>query len=93
MARKRQLPGWRENPHARRGVGPAGREDEGRFGQVHLAGDGLHLVVAEAVRLQEYGQLIAAEDVIGEDVNLDEAVTAGHHLRLTAIARPRQHAF
>ena len=68
MARKGELDRRRED--ANRGRVPlrlrAG--DEHRLGEVELAGDGLHLVVEQAVGLQHHSQGIALEPLRGEHV-------------------------
>ena len=85
--------GWPANGTSRAGVKmrtrgralrPRGRQEEGRLREVHLARDRLHLGVAEPVRVEDDGQRIAAEDAVGEDVDLGEAVLARHPDTLAA---------
>src|SRR5580704_6938134 len=47
---------------------------EDGFGEVHLARDGLHLVVRKAVAVGENGERIAFETRISEDVESVEAM-------------------
>lgn len=74
MARHRQLLPRREDadPH----VGPRllGREDERAFREVHLKGDRLHQLCGQASRLEKHSELIAAEEVVGEDVEVQIAI-------------------
>jgi hypothetical protein len=57
--------------------GIVGGQDEGCFGQVHLAGDSLHLHVRQAAPVHVDGKRIAAERGIGEHVN-DEIAKLRH---------------
>ena len=77
MAGERHLGLWREDANAGAVGGVLGRQDEGRLGQVELAGDGLHLGVGQAGGVGEHRQGVAAEAAVGEDVDGDEVV-AGH---------------
>jgi hypothetical protein len=54
--------------------GIVGLEDEHGLRDVELAGDPLHLFVAQPLGIQEYGERIAAEDLVGEHVGRVEAV-------------------
>ncbi len=80
MPRERQLARRRVDAHLRHSVAARRRIDKRRLGQVHLERDRLHLGVRQRPRLQivENGQLIAAKDTIGKDVNLDEGEGARH---------------
>jgi hypothetical protein len=42
--------------------------DENRFREVHLAGDGLHLIIGQIVPIREYRKGIALEARSREDV-------------------------
>lgn len=59
------------------GVGEGGFEEKGGLGEVHFAGEGLHLVLVEAVGVEKDGELIAGKRGGGEDVKLIELKT-GH---------------
>ena len=74
MAGEGQLMGRGEDAEPRCAVGARGRQEEGRLRQVHLPGDRLHLAIGQAGGVENHRQRIAAEDAIGEDVDLDEAV-------------------
>ncbi len=74
-----ELAGGGEDPHPRRTVAARGRQDEGRLGEIHLLGDGLHLAVRQAGGFEDDRQGIAPEYAVGEDVDLDEAVRALGH--------------
>ena len=87
MTGKRQFAPSGEDAHAGDGIRSRWRENKRGFGQIHLHGDGLHLRIGEAVGGQKDGQLIAAEDAIGEDVDLDERVAARHALQGSRAAR------
>ncbi len=78
MAGERQLADRREDAHARGAVSAGRPEDERGLGQVHLARDGLHLGVGEAGGLEHDGERVTAEEPVGEDVDLDEAILARH---------------
>jgi len=54
-------------------LGFAGK-NEGGFGEVGLAGEGLHLVCGKAACISEDGELIAFERALGEDVDLSVVV-------------------
>ena len=45
-----------------------------RFGEIHFARDGLHLIVRKAIAVGEDGQRIAFEAGVGEDVEREEAM-------------------
>ena len=70
MPRERQLAAGSEDPHAVPGLVDVG--DKGRFGQIHLFSDLLHLVSGEVARVGEHRQLVTEVRVIGEDVELQE---------------------
>ena len=82
MAREGQLHARRED--AQPVVGPgrppglAGRQHEGRLGQVHLAGQRLHLVLAEAIGIHEHGQRVAMHGAVGEDIHLAKSKASCH---------------
>ena len=78
MAGERHLARGSEDADAGRALRPRGRQEEGRLREVHLARNRLHLGVAEIIRVEDDGQRIAAEDTVGEDVDLGEAVLARH---------------
>ena len=51
--------------------------DKGRFGQVHLPGNGQHGFVAEVSTIEEHGTGVAAQGEGGEGIDLVEGV-GGH---------------
>ena len=56
------------------GVGPLGRQHECRLGEVHLLRDRLHRLGRQAAAVEKDRELIAAEQVIGEDVVVEIAI-------------------
>ena len=82
LAGEGHLMGAGEDAHARR-VGGVGRgQHEGRLAVVHLGGERLHLRIAQAPRIGENGELVAAEAGFREDV--DSLVGIAAHGRLPA---------
>jgi hypothetical protein len=63
MPGQRQLRLGREDPQSLR---PAEHED--RLGEPELRRDGLHLLVAQPVRVRQHRQRVARERHVGEDV-------------------------
>ncbi len=79
MSRERQLGGRRENAHAR-GVRLVLRlQHEHRLRQVELARDGLHRRRIQPVGVEHDRQRVAAEPLVGEDI---ENVIVEAHVRL-----------
>jgi hypothetical protein len=72
MSSHRELGAGGEDPHAEIAAALGGK-NERRFGEVHLAGDGLHLDRRQPLRLGEHGELIAFERAVGEDVEVKVA--------------------
>ena len=70
----RQLVARREDPHADVGAGDLRRQHERRFREVHLLRNRLHRLGRQAAAVEEHGELVAAEEVIGEDVVVEVAV-------------------
>ena len=54
-----------------------GRQDEGGLGEVQLAGDGLHLAVAQPHPVEKHGQRVAAERPLREDADLESIARSG----------------
>ena len=50
------------------------RQHERRLGKIHLLGDRLHRLGGQAAAVEEDGELVAAEEVVGEDVVVKVAV-------------------
>ncbi len=50
---------------------------EDRFRKIHFARDGEHLVVRKSVAVGKYGQWVAFEAIVGENVKRVEAVFHG----------------
>ena len=78
VAGERQFTAGGKNPDLRVIPGISGRQDEGRFGEIEFPGNGLHVGVAKAARVQHDGQGIAAEPAVREYIDGDEA--ASHDL-------------
>ena len=74
MPGHRQLVARREDAHPHVGIRPLGRQDERRLGEVHLLGDRLHRLGGQTAAVEKDGELIAAEEMIGEDVVVEVAV-------------------
>ena len=73
MAGEREFLLSGEDAEAGEGAIGGGFLDEDRFGEIHFASDGLHGGVREAVAIGDYGEGIAEESFIGEDVELIKA--------------------
>lgn len=69
MACEWNLGPWREDANPRRVIPVLGRQHKGRFGQVELGGNRLHLLRCQAFRIQDNGEGIAAEFPVCEDVD------------------------
>src|SRR6267378_5594600 len=54
------------------------RQDEGCFRKIHLAREGLHLLVGQTARVCENGERIAGKWRPRKNVKLKEFVSAGH---------------
>src|SRR5690606_1975761 len=78
VAGKRQLHGGDEDADLRVGVGAAGGQNEGAFGEVELARERLQRVLLEPARVLEDGQGVAGQGPIGEDVT--QVVAQRSHL-------------
>jgi len=46
----------------------------------YLARHSSHLLIGQAARVGEYGQGITGQRCVGEDINLDEFVSASGHI-------------
>ena len=57
------------------------RQHERRLREVHLLRDRLHRVGGQTASVEEHGELVAAEEVIGEDVVMQIAVGSSHVVR------------
>jgi hypothetical protein len=69
VTRKRHFGARRKNPDTS-GVCRIGRRQyESRFGKIELVGDGLHLSVGKTARIGNDRQRVAAEPLIGEDID------------------------
>ena len=77
MAREGDLDPRREDAHAGRAFRGFGRPQEDGLGEVHLPGDALHEVGGEMGRVGEHAQRVAAEGVVGEDVECGEGEVHG----------------
>ncbi|QGZ95794.1 hypothetical protein DSM104635_02645 [Terricaulis silvestris] len=74
MAGEGHLGGAIEDPHARGVSRVRRRQDERCLAQVELEGERLHLRLGKAAAVGEDGQRIAAEALLGEDVDGFERV-------------------
>ncbi len=88
VARHGHLAPGREDAHPDVGVRPFRRQDEGGFREVHLLRHGLHRLGREAARVEEDGQLVAAELLPREDVEVQVAVSAAHDASPPGAAPP-----
>ena len=70
----RQLVARREDPHAHVGALTLGRQHERRLRKVHLLGHRLHRGGGESASVQHHGELVAAEEMVGEHVVMKVAV-------------------
>ena len=74
MAGRGQLLSRGEDAHPDVGARRPGRQQERRLREVHLLGDRLHRFGREPAAVEEHGQLVAAEQMVGEDVVVKVAV-------------------
>jgi len=74
MAGHRQLFRGREDAHPHVGATLLRGQHERRLREVHLLGDRLHRVGRQPAAVEEDGELIAAEEMIGEDVEMDVTI-------------------
>src|SRR6266481_3225864 len=68
-----------EDAHAHAALalrGRIARKDERGFGEIHLAGQRLHLLIAESGGIGEHGKLVALERRRGKNIELDERQSA-----------------
>ncbi len=77
MAGEGHLGGDVEDAHPGGVGGIFRRQDEGGLAKVHLCGEVLHLGVGQATAVGEHGEGIAAEPVVGEDVEGDIRIGGG----------------
>ena len=59
--------------------GGIARQDESCLGKIHLTRERLHFVIPQPSRVGENGQRITRQRGLGEDVKLDEFVSAVGH--------------
>src|SRR5438270_14038788 len=59
--------------------GGIARQDESCLGKIHLTRERLHFVIIQAARVGENGERITRQRCQGEDVKLDEFVSAVRH--------------
>ena len=64
----RQLLPRREDAHPRVGVRLLWRQHEGGLGEAHLLCNRLHRVRGQAPAVEDDGELVAAEEMVGEDI-------------------------
>ncbi len=74
MPRHRQFVAGRENPHPHVGARDLGRKHERRLGEIHLLRDRLHRLGRQPAAVEDDGELVTAEEVVGEDVVVEVAV-------------------
>jgi hypothetical protein len=74
MPRRRQLAAGRKDPHPDISTCHLRRKNERRFREVHLLGNRLHRLGRQPAAIEEHGELVAPEQVIGEDVIVKVAV-------------------
>ncbi len=90
MPGKGQFILWRKDAHSEIGLANSGRENEGGFGQVHLAGNALHGRRIQPGGVGEDGQWIAAKGLIGKHVHLVKVVSGHDWVRLLSDGRVPQ---
>jgi hypothetical protein len=72
VARERHLGAGGEDADVGRVISRFRRQHEGRFRQIELGRDPLHLLGRKPVGVDDHGERIAAELPVGEDVDRDE---------------------
>jgi hypothetical protein len=55
------------------------REDESCLGKIHLTRERLHFVITQAARVGEHCERITRQRRLGENIELNEFVTAVRH--------------
>ena len=81
MTGERKLDRRREDPDPDVGIVGGRREDENGLGEVRLAGDRLHVDLAQVAAVREDGDRVAGQRLVGEDVG-DDVAKAAHGSRL-----------
>jgi hypothetical protein len=84
VAREGEFAAGREDAHPVVGRGVGGRQQEGGLAQIRPARVGLHLRIAQTVRVVHHGQRVAEQRRVGEHVDLREAAV---HARSKRSAR------
>src|ERR1044071_494389 len=82
MPRKGQLFRNREDADFRpllRFKGGIARQNEGGLGKIHLARERLHFVIIQSASVSENRERIASQRPLGEDINLNEFISAVRH--------------
>src|SRR5262249_44422678 len=78
MSRHGELLRRREYAHSQRRIRPLRRQDERRLREAHFFRNRLHGLGTETPAVQKHSQLIAAEDMVGEDIEVKVPVGAHH---------------
>ena len=96
MTGERKLVKRSEDAHTRNALRSRRRQEERRLGEIHLASDRLHFGVVESGSVEKDGERVAAEDPVGEDVDLNESILATHDVaperRASALVSPSRAA-
>src|SRR5438128_11624142 len=66
------------------------RQDESCLRKIHLTRERLHFVIIQAARVGENGERISRQQRLGEDIKLDEFVTALRHKNLSTFRNRNQ---
>jgi hypothetical protein len=80
VARERHFGARGEDADVGRVISRFRRQHKGRFRQVELSRDPLHLLGREPIGVDDHGERVAAELPVGEDVDRDEVQLHGIHL-------------
>ena len=89
MTGEGQLDRRGEDPDPDVGIVGGRREDENGLGEVRLAGNRLHVDLAQVAAIREDGDRVAGQRLVGEDVGDDVAKAAhGSRLPVGLVQRP-----
>jgi hypothetical protein len=67
----------RENTQSRERLFIRGLLHKDRFREIHFACNGEHLIVGESIAVSKYGERVAFEAVVGENIECVKAVFHG----------------
>lgn len=78
----------REDPHAHVGARRFSRQDERALGKIHLARERLHALGREPAAVEEDGELVAGQRLVGEDVVVEQRQRHGFGLSALGFRPP-----